>query len=851
MARKALLIGSQIKGLTGVDNDINSIEAALDRWQFTSVRCEAEAATRAGILDACERLIADARPEDAVVVFYSGHGAYCRPAMRAAPGERPDPAMQFIVPWDIDDSTDGDFRGITSVEFSVLFARLTDRTRNLTVAFDCCHSAHMTRDDGRHLFPKALGRVVTYETVVDHYARLRLQAGQLGRFLSQSNPHAVRLVACTDEQSAYEATNANGVQSGLFTDALTRALTEAHTQGLQVSWATVVDRIRDQVLSFYPAQRPEAEGPARRLLFDTAETNAVATLPVLVSGGRAKLSGAPLLGVRVGDEFTAMPPDSVGPDDATKIGNIPVDEIDPVAASGVLELRNPDAAVPLGIRAYQRKVAAPAMPVRLPTAGAAGTLLRRRIEMIPILRAAEPDEDCPAEVHADESGALTITDQIGSLLPPKSPDSPHLEEVVRNLQRLAWATSLRRLTAEPDHELDVPIEVEFGTVKDGETDPLPIAGGIVYSGQRIYIRVRNGGKDRVYVSLLDIGVSSSVSLLNTATPGGEPVDPGEETTFGWNVQRRALEGQLVSWPQQIATAAPRPETVLVLVTTQPQEIRGLEQDGVRGFGGGFKIEEERPRSPLERILDQIDHGGSREVTPQSDHALRYTVRTIDFELVPTAAPVSEDGGFQVDERPEQSKLLWSPRGLAPTTVAVRLSDLVVHKNRALRSADIRLDAMVLTRRPDKQPVWSTQTERFSNIHDGQCLPLRRMLVFHGPAIDYLDIAVWVTRDVSGSLSLGDLMQQNLNDSTVQMAVGQIGGLLTSAPQAALAVAAIGASAVLINTAYHLLTGIVGQTVGLYRTTLLAHENFGTGRPARQCVIRAQHFSFSYLIEDVG
>jgi hypothetical protein len=851
MARKALLIGSQTKGLTGVDNDINSMQAALDRWEFASIRCEAESATRAGILDACERLIADARPEDAVVVFYSGHGGYCRPAVRAAPGERPDPAMQFIVPWDIDDSTEGDFRGITSVELSVLFARLTDRTRNLTVAFDCCHSAHMARDDERHLVPKALDRAVTYETVVDHYARLRLQAGQLGRFLSQSNPYAVRIVACTDEQSAYEAGNADGVRSGLFTDALTRALTEAHTDGLRVSWATVVDRVRDQVLSMYPAQRPEAEGPARRLLFDIAETDAVATLPVLVTGGRAQLGGAPLLGVCIGDEFTVMPPDSMGPNDETKVGDVRVDEIHPMAASGVLMLRNPDASVPLGARAYQRKVAAPAMPVGLVAAGAAGPLLRRRIETIPILRAADPDEDCLAEVVADESGALTINDQIGPLLPPKSPDDRPIDEVVRNLQRLAWAASLRRLTAEPDHELDVPIEVEFGTVKDGEADPLPIAGGIVYAGQHIYVRVRNGGQERVYVSLLDIGVSSSVSLLNIATPGGEPVDPGEDMTIGWNSLRRALEGQLVSWPPQIVAAAPRPETVLVLVTTQPQEIRGLEQDGVRGLGGKFTITADRPRSPLERVLDQIDHGGSREVTPQSGPALKYTVRTIDFELIPTAAPVSEDGGFQVDERPEPSTLLWSPRGLGPTSVAVRLSDLVVHKNRAFRSADIRLDAMVLTRGPDKQPAWSTQTERFSNIQDGQCLPLHKLLVFHGPASDYLDIAVWVTRDVSGSLSLGDLMQQKLNDSTVQMAVGQIGGLLTAAPQAALAIAAIGASAVLINTAYHLLTGIVGQTVGLYRTTLLAHEDFGVGRPAGQCLIRAQDFSFRYLIEDVG
>ncbi|GHJ48942.1 hypothetical protein Cs7R123_62840 [Catellatospora sp. TT07R-123] len=847
MARKALLIGSQVKGLTGVDHDITSMQAALDRWGFDSVRCEAAQATRAGILDACERLIAEARPEDAVFVYYSGHGGYCRPPAKAEPGERPDPAMQFIVPWDFDDSVEGDFRGITSVELSVLFARLTDTTRNVTVALDCCHSAHMSR---KELVPRALDRAVSYETVVDHYARLRLQAGRLGRFLPQSNPYTVRLVACAAEQSAYESYNADGVSSGLFTDALTRALTEAHTEGLQVSWGTVVDRVRQQVLSFYSSQRPEAEGPARRLLFDVAETDAVATLPVLVSAGRAELGGAPLLGVRVGDEFTVMPPESTGPDDATKIGDVRVDEVHPLAASGVLELRDPQARVPLGARAYQRRIAAPALPVRLPGTGPAAAPLRARIGALPTLRPAEPGEDSPVEVRADESGALTIVDSIGPLVPPKAPDAVGLNEVVANLQRIAWATGLRRLAADPGHELDIPIDVEFGTVHDGEADPLPAAGGVVYRSQHIYVRVRNGGRERVYVSLLDIGVSSSVSLLNQDTPGGTPVDPGADATFGWNVQRQVLEGWLVDWPRSIVPAAPRPETILVLVTTEPQEIRGLEQSGARELYR-LGIVQDGPRSPLDRILDQLANGGSREVMPPEVQTLKYAVRTIDFELMPTAAPVSEQAQFQVDERPEQSTLLWAPRAIAPATVAVRLSDLVVHRNRALGSADIRLDAMVLTRGPDRQPVWSTQTERFAGIRDEQCLPLDKMGIFHGPVLDYLDLAVWVTRDVSGSLSLGDLLEQKLNDSNLQMAMSQAGSLFAAAPQAAMAVAAIGASAVLVNTAYHLLTGIVGQTIGLYRTTLLAHESFGVGRPAEQCRIRAQDFTFSYLVEDVG
>jgi hypothetical protein len=50
----------------------------------------------------------------------------------------------------------------------------------------------------------------------------------------------------------------------------------------------------------------------------------------------------------------------------------------------------------------------------------------------------------------------------------------------------------------------------------------------------------------------------------------------------------------------------------------------------------------------------------------------------------------------------------------------------------------------------------------------------------------------------------------------------------------------------VNTAYQLLTGVVGRSVGLYRTSLLAQEQFGIGRHQRH----PQDFSFTFAIEGV-
>jgi hypothetical protein len=63
----------------------------------------------------------------------------------------------------------------------------------------------------------------------------------------------------------------------------------------------------------------------------------------------------------------------------------------------------------------------------------------------------------------------------------------------------------------------------------------------------------------------------------------------------------------------------------------------------------------------------------------------------------------------------------------------------------------------------------------------------------------------------------------------------------------MAVAAVSAGAVLVDTAYDLLTGVVGQSIGLYRTSLLAQEQFGVGRHVRH----PQDFSFTFAVETVA
>src|SRR4029453_10447639 len=133
----------------------------------------------------------------------------------------------------------------------------------------------------------------------------------------------------------------------------------------------------------------------------------------------------------------------------------------------------------------------------------------------------------------------------------------------------------------------------------------------------------------------------------------------------------------------------RPETIVVLVMSAPQDVTVLEQDGV-GEARDRSVMRSAGRSPLEQVLAQIATGQTRDLLSAAAPPVRYRVGTIDFDLVP-----AENVPFHLDERPQpltsrgtRAIAVATAKGISPRTVAVRLSELVVHRNKALRSADI-------------------------------------------------------------------------------------------------------------------------------------------------------------------
>lgn len=623
MARRALLIAAETYGLTGPDRDVAAMAKALEKRDFTDIRrCQGPDASRDGIVSAYERLIADTEASDPVLVYYSGHGGYVRPL----PGETREVARnnrQFIVPTDYRDPTGADFRGITAVELSVLLGRLTERTANAVVVLDCCHSALMSRDLGE-LRARQLPKVVLLD--LDAHVRQQLGTG-LRIDLSDplGNPNAVRVVACATDEVAYELPRWDGSGNyGLLTDALIRALDEA--TGTRVSWSRLMARVRQLVQNEIPHQRPEAEGPSERMLFEAGADDSAGSLPVIAENdGRLRFEGAPLLGVQVGDEFAIMPASAFGPSEEGRIATVRIDRCDPTAAMGQPVFAVPGTALPPDARAFRTRAVAPRIAVRVPSS------LTTLVDGRTFVRVAEPDEDAPFEVVESADGALTVRDRIGPLHRPRRPGPETDRQIVADLNRVARATVLRGIREESGWTFGAPVTLAWGRVHGGERYPLALSGATVGVGDLVYLKVRNDGRSDLYLSLVDIGVSYGITLLTDLAPSGVQIPGGGEYVFGWDDRVERLAGVPLSWPDGLDQGSARPETVLALITTRPQDLSGLYQHGVRGVVNGS--------APLSDLLAHFGAGATREFGRPSTGCC---IRSFEFTLDPAGPSGAEN-----------------------------------------------------------------------------------------------------------------------------------------------------------------------------------------------------------------
>lgn len=834
MSNRALLIGSQTYGLTGANADVDLMAETLSGLGFDVSVHKDDDATRDAILDAYRRLIADTPygSTDAVVVYYSGHGG--RTALedwqaRQVRGQRTH--LRYLVPYDMSASTESDFRGLLAEELSALQRDLTTKTANVTTILDCCHSGTMSRDVD--VLPKAVGRDFALTAALPILDALDASVSTANEW-SDSNPLAVRVVACDPLQSAYERPSSLGGRHGALTEQLVLALRALGDR--PVSWRTLGERIRRSVTATLPMQRPEVEGPADRVPFSLRTRPQTGSLPVTLDGEIPTIAPAGLFGVSVGDEFRLVD------DDDGELARATVTELSGDRAVLKADSRA-DRGWPASISAEPIRTSS-RRPVRLDVTPTAVAALDAAISASSRLQVAQDDDEAVATI-AESSDGLRVLDGSGLAVNQRAlaVDDKGTRAAVAAAENIATAERLRALgSGSGDDALDGTIVVRLASHAASGTQPRASSGERLYPDERVSLSITNATDDTVYVALFDIDPSYRITLLSSDEPSGWRLPAHETKVVG------GPEGAALVWDESVPDDEPRLETLLVVAATEPQ------QYGLLATPGDLSSRGEAP-SQLESLLAEAG-SGSRSwaaAAPAGATAPRYRVEAIDFFLTPGPKPDVDEPRFAITELPDTARRSLQPRALvaAPDRIAVRLATLRVRNNKALFRAAVRLDALVITAGDDGRAVGTPFTHRFSGVADGDLLPMDNLLLYFGAVRDFLDLAVWVNRDDSKGADLAQLFAEAMHDPATQGALTVVGGVVLAAPVAAAAVGAVASIATLVRVGSGLVQAWVGKEIGLYRTSFLAYEQFGLGRQPAHGLRQAQGIEFAYEVVDAG
>lgn len=624
MTKRALVIGSEVDGLSGVGNDVRAIADRLrDRGFTVDVRMGADA-SREGISDGYERLVNDSRAGDATVIYYSGHG--CR-LENAAPRSGERGVVKCLVPTDW--TASGSFRGIVDLELSTWIFELTQKTRNVACVFDCCHAATISRSFGgieAAVIPKFTQRAWT-EQLREFLAELPLDPARLH---VESNPHAVRLGAAEADRLAYEAEHelcGRRQRMGHFTWALSTVLDEVN--GAPISWGGLMSRVRELVMRLAALQCPQLEGPGDRLLFSIESAGRRdAVVFFLGADGRPMLRASRLLGAVPRVVYELLPQTASDYDPAQAFATATV--IENVGDASLVEIGPADRArePQSGDLAFPRQHPFAKLSTKVTGLTEVANSARVLVRNSRFLIEHEPGEASHLQliVTNDE---VRLIDSNGREIAASWPGSPSgLTLALKVAER--WSRSRALLALESEGFSTSPVAVGWGRVEDGRRIPM-CEGDTLYVGDRAYIDVENMTAASLWLAIFDIGITGKVTLLTSATPTGRKLAPAGHTEARYSLGESF--GKLLGFgPGALPADAPQEltlyhEAFVVVVCTEAADFFVFETTGLERSKRG-------PRShSFGDLLDWVREGSLRDFGAEQATS-RYSIERLDFTLAP-------------------------------------------------------------------------------------------------------------------------------------------------------------------------------------------------------------------------
>jgi hypothetical protein len=592
--------GEELRGYRALNaaNDVPLVRTALERQGFApeNIRViqDAEADVE-GIRNALKDLVRDTDEGDVVVIHYSGHGHRITnddPDVDDEVDGYDEVLVPYGAPDDFYEGYDGELhlRDDELGAFVLELRRKVGREGNVTVLIDACHSGTATRGSGdlpargsvSPLGPPArtAGPVDGAEdgTGIDEAALPRTRGGsdeELGSYVVFS--------AASQRQVAFETWDIDGkTKVGSLSYAIARTLPEAAPG---TTYRTLFANIT-RALSGKVTQTPQMEGSIDTQVFSNRLTQQFPYVVVdSVLDGTVTLRAGTLLGLNPGTRLVVHDIGTPRPDPTSAAAVVRVvaatsSEATAEVEEGTLTGAHTEAWAFVTERTYGDLGLRVALDASLSSRDREG--LSQRLTETGIIDLVDEGPDVRIRDRDGLPEALTVPDDLRIAI--------GAQRVVSAVEDYARNRYLRRLSFDTE-DVDVvfelsPVELEedrLGRVRCADPDWDPAAhgarslGGDQWSlaeGDTYRLRVRNVGRRRAFVALLDLEPTGPITVLRPAedeAPSSYELEPDAEIDLGC---------------YQIGDAA-GVEVLKLFATREPQDFRAMfETRGTRGASGG-------------------------------------------------------------------------------------------------------------------------------------------------------------------------------------------------------------------------------------------------------------------------
>lgn len=581
--------------LAGCVNDAKLMASVLTaRYGFPQsnlIELHDNGATREAILSGMSQLVERVAHDDIVVFHFSGHGS----RRTTANPEKSGGKDSTIMPHDSGRHPEPN-RDILDDEIHAWLQKLAEKTRYITLTFDCCHSGTITRDvfagaarsveaDTRSL--QDMGIDASELPVFSAPTRSETAAGWLG----QSDAYVV-LSGCRENEKSNEYSRGEGddmVRNGALTFNLSQALARA------VSGSTYRDVFEDVcqgVTTMFPKQHPQIEGQLDREVLGVTDIEPMRYVALAeVSDSGCILAGGAAHGVQQGSQWAVYPAGTKTAKDDLRIGLVDVTSVNAFESVGSFVERSEG--VVAGARCVELS-----KPASTPMTIDVGALAEPDATFLVAAIDGAANLACAAQANGADVRAYVIPPRTSAgeadPLPQLGPVAAPVWAIVGSDGELAMQThpatgieAMKGLVTDLEvvssyrnalslnnsaSELDVAFNI-YQEQTNGEWELANGGSSTFRDGDSIAIEVANRTDAPVWASILQFCADKEIALLYPPNKDGERIEANTTFVFGRDKRRIRL-----SMPdsQEIDSAM---ETFKAFVSTESADFSWLCQSG--------------------------------------------------------------------------------------------------------------------------------------------------------------------------------------------------------------------------------------------------------------------------------